>query len=99
VTILILEDDIALCNGIALALKQAGQRFVPCHTIAAAKERLQEESLTCFWWTSTCRMVRGLTSAFVFGKPDTPPPTGSCWRAKQTGGIGRIEHDRENHLR
>jgi DNA-binding response OmpR family regulator len=40
-TILILEDDTALCKGIELALKQDERRFAPCHTVAAAKEWLQ----------------------------------------------------------
>jgi DNA-binding response OmpR family regulator len=40
-TILILEDDAALCKGIELALKQGERRFAPSHTVAAAKEWLQ----------------------------------------------------------
>jgi DNA-binding response OmpR family regulator len=39
-TILVLEDDVALCDGVGLALKSAGRRFVPCHNVAAAKEWL-----------------------------------------------------------
>jgi DNA-binding response OmpR family regulator len=40
-TILILEDDAALCKGIELAFKSIERQFAPCHTIAAAKEWLQ----------------------------------------------------------
>jgi DNA-binding response OmpR family regulator len=43
-TVLILEDDVALCKGVELGLKQSERRFVSCHSIASAKERLQEES-------------------------------------------------------
>jgi DNA-binding response OmpR family regulator len=39
-TILILEDDTALCKGIELALKSGERQFAPCHTVAAAKEWL-----------------------------------------------------------
>jgi DNA-binding response OmpR family regulator len=47
-TILILEDDSSLCRGIELTLGQTGRRFVPCHTIVAAKEQLQRESPELF---------------------------------------------------
>jgi DNA-binding response OmpR family regulator len=40
-TILILEDDVALCKGIELALNRAERRFAPCHTVTEAKEWLK----------------------------------------------------------
>jgi DNA-binding response OmpR family regulator len=40
-SILILEDDVALCKGIELALNAPDRKFALCHTISAAKERLQ----------------------------------------------------------
>jgi DNA-binding response OmpR family regulator len=40
-TILILEDDTALCKGIELALKSGERLFAPCHTVAAANEWLR----------------------------------------------------------
>jgi DNA-binding response OmpR family regulator len=47
-TILVLEDDVALCDGVGLALKSAGRRFVPCHGVAAAKEWLRTGSPDLF---------------------------------------------------
>ncbi|MDR3072147.1 MAG: response regulator transcription factor [Clostridiales Family XIII bacterium] len=41
-SILILEDDIALCKGIELTLNAPGREFTSCHTIAAANEALQK---------------------------------------------------------
>jgi DNA-binding response OmpR family regulator len=40
-TILILEDDIPLCNGIKKALTADGRVFLLCHSIAEAKTELQ----------------------------------------------------------
>ena len=36
-TIMILEDDTALCSGIELVLAAPGRQFTSCHNIAAAK--------------------------------------------------------------
>jgi DNA-binding response OmpR family regulator len=41
VKILLLEDDIALCNGIALVLKSAERDFTLCHTLREARAALQ----------------------------------------------------------
>lgn len=39
--ILILEDDIALCRGIGLALAAYDREFILCHSLGEAKEQLQ----------------------------------------------------------
>ena len=39
--ILILEDDTALCKGMELALKAPDREFLLCHSVASAKEQLQ----------------------------------------------------------
>ena len=41
--ILLLEDDLALAHGIALALKAAGQ-VLPCPDLAAARQALQAQA-------------------------------------------------------
>ena len=41
--ILIVEDDRALCDGIALALHNNEDRFTGCHSLAEARERLAAE--------------------------------------------------------
>jgi DNA-binding response OmpR family regulator len=48
VTIMILEDDTALCNGIELALAAPWRQFVSCHNIAAAKAELQNNTPDIF---------------------------------------------------
>jgi DNA-binding response OmpR family regulator len=40
-SILILEDDAALCKGMELALKAPGREFLLCHSVASAKKQLQ----------------------------------------------------------
>jgi len=40
-SILILEDDVALCKGMELALKAPGREFLLCHSVASAKKQLQ----------------------------------------------------------
>jgi DNA-binding response OmpR family regulator len=40
-SILILEDDIALCKGMELALKAPGREFLLCHSVASAKTQMQ----------------------------------------------------------
>jgi len=40
-TIMILEDDTALCSGIELALAAPGRQFVSCHNITTAKTAVQ----------------------------------------------------------
>jgi DNA-binding response OmpR family regulator len=40
-SILILEDDAALCKGMELALKAPGRDFLLCHSVASAKTQLQ----------------------------------------------------------
>jgi DNA-binding response OmpR family regulator len=47
-TILILEDDIALCKGIELTLKAAERQFTLCHTVAQARAVLVRESPELF---------------------------------------------------
>jgi DNA-binding response OmpR family regulator len=46
--ILILEDDTALCKGMELALKEPGREFLLCHSVAAAKKQLQNNSPDLF---------------------------------------------------
>jgi len=46
--ILILEDDAALCKGMELALKAPGRVFLLCHSVAAAKTQLQNNSPDLF---------------------------------------------------
>jgi len=46
--ILILEDDAALCKGMELALKAPGREFLLCHSVAAAKAQLQNNSPDLF---------------------------------------------------
>jgi DNA-binding response OmpR family regulator len=48
ITILTLEDDIALCRGIELALASPGRRFSLCHNIKEAKVALQDSSPDLF---------------------------------------------------
>jgi DNA-binding response OmpR family regulator len=40
--ILIIEDDVALCNGVKLALASDERRFLLCHNISEAKAMLQD---------------------------------------------------------
>jgi DNA-binding response OmpR family regulator len=47
-TILILEDDVALCKGIELTLKGVGRQFALCHTVAEARAMLVSESPELF---------------------------------------------------
>jgi DNA-binding response OmpR family regulator len=47
-TILILEDDTALCKSIELALAAHGRQFSPCRNIAAAKAALQASAPDLF---------------------------------------------------
>ena len=47
-TIMILEDDTALCSGIELALAAPGRQFVACHGITAAKTALQTNTPDLF---------------------------------------------------
>jgi DNA-binding response OmpR family regulator len=47
-TILILEDDTALCKGIELTLKGAERQFAPCHSVAQARTELQKGSPELF---------------------------------------------------
>lgn len=46
--IMILEDDTALCNGIELALAAPDRQFTSCHSIAAGKLALQNNSPDLF---------------------------------------------------
>jgi len=46
--IMILEDDIALCKGIELALTVSDRQFALCHNLAEAKEGLQKGSPDLF---------------------------------------------------
>jgi DNA-binding response OmpR family regulator len=48
VKILILEDDAALCRGVALALKRAEREFALCFSLAEAKAALREASPDLF---------------------------------------------------
>ncbi|MDR2649916.1 MAG: response regulator transcription factor [Clostridiales bacterium] len=47
-TILILEDDAALCNGIKLTLAADDRQFEPCHNISEAKAALRDGSPDLF---------------------------------------------------
>ena len=47
-TTLILEDDIALCKGIEIALGMPERRFLHCHSISDAKMTLQNNSVDIF---------------------------------------------------
>jgi DNA-binding response OmpR family regulator len=46
--ILILEDDVALCNGIKMTLAANDRQFEPCHTISEAKAALRDGSPDLF---------------------------------------------------
>lgn len=39
--VMILEDDIALCSGIGLALAAPDRQFILCHNLQEAKENLK----------------------------------------------------------
>ena len=47
-TILILEDDTALCKGVELALGAAERRFLLCHNIKEAKREIQSNAVDLF---------------------------------------------------
>ncbi len=43
--IMVVEDDIALCNGIELALKQDSYNFIKCNTIKSARKAFSENNI------------------------------------------------------
>ena len=60
-TIMILEDDTALCGGIELALAADGREFVSCHDVTAAKAALQTNKPDLFILDINLPDASGLT--------------------------------------
>ena len=58
--ILIIEDDISLSNGIALALKDSEFSFVQVQNLCRQDKVLRQSILTSSFWTSICPTETGL---------------------------------------